>query len=1163
MDELRLLSFGPFTGLNLVFDTGDADFHILYGRNEAGKSSALRALVSLFFGIPHHSTDNFLHDNTKLRIGGSIHASDGSALSLIRRKGTKNTLLDLDEKPLDETVLQRFLQGVDKEIFEAFFGIDHDSLARGGQSILKEGGDVGQSLFSAGIGGVDLRAILQEFDNEADALFRPRGQTQALNKAINDYSDLKKTVSEASLSSRKWSEQNDELKKALGERAGLSEKIKGVQYEASRLRRLQQTLPDIAVRTKWISDLLELGEVVIIDDDFAKKRREYLEQLRTALEVRERSTDDMEQLKSNMTQISVPEGFLDQADTISELHQRLGSYRKGLQDLGGLERNVHQLKREIEVLCSEIKPGADVKECVIVRPEASLRAKVQGLGGSHQAILDALARSDKDIQKTRGELAKATEELHSLEAPRDINALKSAVSSARKRGDLTLSLQEALTGVQRVEEQLKIDLDRLPLWEGRIEKLETITIPSPETVDRFEMSFQEIATKMAGLDDKEKQTRGDLAKIEAQIEALCMAGTVPTENELSQARERRSSGWGLILRSWIDNDAVEEEIAAFDAQDPLPKAYEKSVVQADEISDRLRREADRVAQNANLIAQKAGAQQYLKDIEGSRQNLADHLCKIEVEWTDHWKASGIKPLPPKEMRAWTIKQDALLEKSSKSRELRRNYEQIVGQIGEYRAGLIACLGDLGLKLDTNKAFDDLLDYCQSVIESIDAVNRKRAELNEHISKLENDTKGLYHNHETLEKKYKDWQSGWATALSRLGLESQASPAEAYAVLSKFDELFKKVDEKDSIEQRVSGINRDAAKFSADVKSLSESVASELNDNSVEQIVVKLDSTLSKAKTDSARLADLENRLAKQETVLREAEETIKIALKRLESLCVWAGCARYEDLEEIERRSSLKKTIQEKIDSLETGLLRVGGGMPLEELIQETKGVDNDSLPGLIFEVDKQLEEMAATRSDMDQKIGGMQTILLQMDGSAKAAEAAEQSQRILSSMRENVECYIRLRMCSAILNQEIERYRNENQGPLVRRASQLFSALTLESFSGLTTDFNDKDEPILVGIRPRGEKIGVSGMSDGTRDQLYLALRIASLEKYLDSNEPMPFIVDDILIRFDDDRATAALNILAELSTKTQVLFLTHHARLVELARKGSFCGKQGIHLL
>jgi len=75
--------------------------------------------------------------------------------------------------------------------------------------------------------------------------------------------------------------------------------------------------------------------------------------------------------------------------------------------------------------------------------------------------------------------------------------------------------------------------------------------------------------------------------------------------------------------------------------------------------------------------------------------------------------------------------------------------------------------------------------------------------------------------------------------------------------------------------------------------------------------------------------------------------------------------------------------------------------------------------------------------------------------------------------------------------------------------------------------------------------------MSDGTLDQLYLSLRLATLEKYLETKEPMPFIVDDILIRFDDDRARATLEVLADLSKKTQVLFFTHHARLAEMAKE------------
>jgi uncharacterized protein YhaN len=73
--------------------------------------------------------------------------------------------------------------------------------------------------------------------------------------------------------------------------------------------------------------------------------------------------------------------------------------------------------------------------------------------------------------------------------------------------------------------------------------------------------------------------------------------------------------------------------------------------------------------------------------------------------------------------------------------------------------------------------------------------------------------------------------------------------------------------------------------------------------------------------------------------------------------------------------------------------------------------------------------------------------------------------------------------------------------------------------------------------------------MSTGTRDQLYLALRLANLEQYLENAEPMPFVVDDILIQFDDGRARATLATLADFSAKTQVILFTHHGRDIEQA--------------
>ena len=167
----------------------------------------------------------------------------------------------------------------------------------------------------------------------------------------------------------------------------------------------------------------------------------------------------------------------------------------------------------------------------------------------------------------------------------------------------------------------------------------------------------------------------------------------------------------------------------------------------------------------------------------------------------------------------------------------------------------------------------------------------------------------------------------------------------------------------------------------------------------------------------------------------------------------------------------------------------------------------------------------------------------------ATAAEAAEDAQDILARLEPDVQQYLRLRLASTVLREGIDRYRKKNEGPVLGRASDLFRRLTLGSFDALRIDFDDRGEQVLAGVRPDGKSILPTAMSEGTCDQLYLALRLASLETWLQRGEPMPFIVDDILVSFDNQRAAATLEVLAELSAQTQVIFFAHHEHLVNLA--------------
>jgi len=181
--RLDLSAYGPFTGRQLEFEP-DAGLQVVYGPNEAGKSTTLRALSGLLFGIPERTTDAHVHAMAKLRIGATLEASDGRRLALVRRKGRKATLADPDGRPLGDDVLAPFLRGLTRERFLTTFALDHETLRSGAEALLAGRGSVGESLFDAGLGGPGVRRVLQGLEEEAASIFAPKAQQRSLNVAV-------------------------------------------------------------------------------------------------------------------------------------------------------------------------------------------------------------------------------------------------------------------------------------------------------------------------------------------------------------------------------------------------------------------------------------------------------------------------------------------------------------------------------------------------------------------------------------------------------------------------------------------------------------------------------------------------------------------------------------------------------------------------------------------------------------------------------------------------------------------------------------------------------------------------------------------------------------------------------------------------------------------
>jgi uncharacterized protein YhaN len=75
--------------------------------------------------------------------------------------------------------------------------------------------------------------------------------------------------------------------------------------------------------------------------------------------------------------------------------------------------------------------------------------------------------------------------------------------------------------------------------------------------------------------------------------------------------------------------------------------------------------------------------------------------------------------------------------------------------------------------------------------------------------------------------------------------------------------------------------------------------------------------------------------------------------------------------------------------------------------------------------------------------------------------------------------------------------------------------------------------------------------LSTGTREQLYLAIRLAYVLHYCRDAEPLPIVMDDVLVNFDDQRSAATLEALIEVAAQIQLILLTCHSQTLELVQR------------
>ena len=397
-----------------------------------------------------------------------------------------------------------------------------------------------------------------------------------------------------------------------------------------------------------------------------------------------------------------------------------------------------------------------------------------------------------------------------------------------------------------------------------------------------------------------------------------------------------------------------------------------------------------------------------------------------------------------------------------------------------------------------------------------------------------------------------WRERWAAALGEVGLAKDTAPEAVSSQIDTIDQMRETAGRIRSLRHdRIDKINRDVTDFEQVVEKLAKELAKDLAEQPAEDAVLELEKRLADAERIQGLREKTTEEIEELTTQISGLEDERRELAASISHLKKAAGVETKEALKDAIERSDRQRSLTEEHQKVIGKLQQDGDGKSVMELEDECKDALIDEVAAEEISIQAELEDLQTQQTAVAEERSRAREAFQAIGGDDAAAKAAANKEEALAEMREVAERYVRVQTSAILLRWAIERYRREKQAPLLKRAGELFKVITEGSFASLQVAFDDQDIAYLTGVRPGGSIVPVSGMSSGTADQLYLALRVAAIEDYLDRADALPFVADDLFINFDDDRAAAGFRLLGELSQKTQVLFFTHHQHLVEIARK------------
>jgi len=1047
IERLDILAFGSLRDVSLELAGSAPCLHVVYGPNEAGKSTALRALGGLFYGIPENTKDAHSMEPSKLRVGAQLCDAQGRSLTVVRRKGRKDTLLSQDGQPLAAADAAWITAGVAESTFHALFGLSFATLHSGAEELLGSSGDLGQSLFSAALGGGHIRRLLEQLEAEAAELFKPRGKVQHLNAALALFDKAKKQSRDDSTKASTFNEQQAALEAAETDYERVSAQSFELRAERQKLERARRVLPLFEKQRALAEQRKVLGEVVRLALEAPRDRRN------------------------------------------AEAARRDAQLR-----VEHAQAEVKRLEQELADVQHAIKPALAELH---TRSVEALRDRLSGYrrcAGQLPTKREGLVQARAEVERARGRLQLTAADSAAIERLRLPKLLEVRVREHVRNGGV---LRTRLTDLQHTASDKREHLERLrhklsELWGPRdthtaAPLLWRASLPSEAVCAEFEAKFAELAQSELLLARKRQDAETQLETNLRAREAMTLSGSPPTETDLMQLRAARAAAWDELRRWLTERPAEASPATLFECGLTLTE-------QCDVLADRLRREADRVARGAQLTAEQASIERVLAKLAEERASLTERRGAATADWQAHFVDAGLAPRSTGDARGLLNAQRALeLQLEQGERELAAIERSLNNDIAAERA----------------------------------------------------------------------WQERWHVLARDLGLDDiSTGSVELEALLEARSELLVRFDAAEAQAVELAALEREQDEFAAQTLELCGKCLPELLQQPVEVAAERLIDAHRKTHVAVEHAEQLAATLQTRRAAGEQAQSELEQTLRRLSSLMEAAGVSDVQALEAAEVRSARVVELDTALELLRADLDNACDGRPPEQVAAEISG-SLDEVRVRLAELDERLEQLDDERQRATHQLASIRGGFSVLHEKHAAGDAAVEAMTHLEQVRGLTERYVRVRLAASVLKREITRYRERHRAPVLRAAGDIFQRLTLRAYAGLDVDYGDHDEPVLVCVRADDKRLTVGALSTGTRDQLYLALRLASIQHLAAHKEPMPLILDDILVHFDDERARAALVALSDFAATTQVLFFTHHQRLLELAADSLPSSRVRVHRL